>query len=392
MAGRGVVRCAPFCSPCRAVFRKVSAVQRLDTAIQEYAWGSRTVLAEFLGRPAPSERPQAELWIGAHPAAPSRLATGRPLGEHIAADPRAALGPEALAAFGPRLPFLLKVLAVAAPLSVQVHPDHEQAERGFAAETAPPGDPARSYRDSWPKPEVLCALTGFDALCGIRRDGAGALGGVPSLRPVAALLDRGEHTEAVRALLTWPEPERAVAEAAAVAPEPYASLAERYPGDMGVLVAMLLNHVRLAPGQALYVPPRVPHCYLGGTGIELMAASDNVLRAGLTAKRVDVPGLLAVASFEPAPPHVVEPVRRERESVYPTPAAEFRLSRVEPPAVLPAGGPQLLLCLDGAVGACRDGQVIELRRGEAAFVAHRGGPIALTGTGAVVRASLPAAR
>lgn len=357
-------------------------MERLANPIQEYAWGSRTALAEFLGRPAPSTRPQAELWIGAHPAAPSRLGSGRPLGEHIAADPEAALGPEAVAAFGERLPFLLKVLAVAEPLSLQVHPDRGQAERGFAA--------GRGYADSWPKPEILCALSDVHALCGIRDDFAKPLAGVPSLKPVAGLLADGQVTAAVRALLTWPEPEKAVAEAATA--EPYASLAARHPGDMGVVVAMLMNQVRLAPGQALFIPPRVPHTYLSGTGVELMAASDNTLRAGLTAKRVDVPELLAVASFEPAPPCVVEPGRRGREGVYATPAEEFRLSRIEAPASLAAGGPQLLLCADGAVRLRRDGQAIELARGEAAFAAHRGGPIEISGDGAVFRASLPAAQ
>jgi mannose-6-phosphate isomerase len=360
-------------------------VQRLDTPLQEYAWGSRTALAEFLGRSAPSARPQAELWVGAHPVAPSRLASGQPLSEHIAADPEAALGPDAVAAFGPRLPFLLKVLAVAEPLSLQVHPDREQAERGFAAERTPLGDPARNYKDSWPKPEILCALSEFHALCGIRDDAAALLARIPSLRPLAD----GDLDAAVRALLTWPSPEKAVAEAAAVAPEPYASLAARHSGDMGVVVAMLMNEVRLAPGQALYVPPRVPHTYLGGTGVELMAASDNTLRAGLTPKHVDVPELLAVASFEPARPCVVEPVRRGGEDVYPAPAEEFRLSRVGAPAELRAGGPQLLLCAEGTVRLRRDGEVTELRRGEAAFAAHRGGPIELTGAGAIFRASLP---
>lgn len=357
-------------------------MERLANPIQDYAWGSRTTLAEFLGRPAPSARPQAELWIGAHPAAPSRLCSGPSLDEHIAADPEAALGPEAVATFGPRLPFLLKVLAVAEPLSLQVHPDRRQAERGFAA--------GRGYRDSWPKPEILCALSEVHALCGIRGDGAGPLARIPSLRPVAEALAGGDVAAAVRTLLTWPDPQTAVAEAATV--EPYASLAARHPGDMGVVVAMLMNEVRLAPGQALFIPPRVPHVYLRGTGVELMAASDNTLRAGLTAKHVDVPELLAVASFEPAAPCVVEPVRRGREDVYAAPVEEFGLSRVEAPARLAAGGPQLLLCTDGAVGLCRDGRAIELRRGEAAFAGHRGGPIELTGAGTVFRASLPAAQ
>lgn len=369
-------------------------MEPLENPIQEYAWGSHTVLAGFLGRPAPTERPQAELWIGAHPAAPSRLATGVSLEEHIAADPEAALGPGAVAAFGPRLPFLLKVLAVAAPLSLQVHPDRAQAERGFAAEQAPPGDPARNYKDDWPKPELLCALTEMHALCGMRdpAESAELIGKAASLRPVAALLAAGDLRGAVRTLLTWPAPDEAVTEAAAAAPEPYPSLAARYPGDMGVVVAMLMNEVRLAPGQALYVPPRMPHAYLAGTAVELMAGSDNVLRAGLTSKHVDVPELLSVAAFEPAAPAVLDPLPVDGEEVYRTPAPEFRLSRIDAGrgAELPAGGPQLLLCAEGEARLRRDGRTLDLRRGQALFAGHRGGPIEVTGAGTLYRASLPA--
>lgn len=368
-------------------------MQLLDNPIQEYAWGSHTVLARFLDRPAPTEAPQAELWIGAHPAAPSRLASGESLGSFIAADPEATLGPESLAAFGPRLPFLMKVLAVAEPLSLQVHPDRDQAVRGFAAETAADGHPARNYKDDWPKPEILCALTDFHALCGWRdpAESASALAEVPSLAPVVELLRAGDLRSAVEKILTWPSPKEAVTETAAVAPEPYPSLAAKYPADMGVVVAMLLNDVRLPPGRALYVPPRRPHAYLSGTAVELMAGSDNVLRAGLTPKHVDVPELLSVASFTPGPPDVIEPDRDAGEEIYATPAPEFRLSRLNAGRcpVLPASGPQLLLCADGAVHLTRDGQELDLKRGQAAFLEHQGGPTHLNGTATLFRADLP---
>jgi mannose-6-phosphate isomerase len=368
-------------------------MELLDNPIREYAWGSHTVLADFLGRPGPTARPQAELWIGAHPAAPSRLRSGPPLHDHITADAEGALGAHVVAAFGPRLPFLLKVLAVAEPLSLQVHPDRQQAERGFAAERTPLDDPARNYKDSWPKPEILCALTDFHALCGFRdpRVSAELLADVPGLGAVAALLARGNLRTAVETLLTWPSPKDVVREVGAASPEPYASLAARHPGDMGVVVAMLMNEVRLVPGQALYVRPRLPHAYLSGTGVELMAASDNVLRAGLTPKHVDVPELLSVVSFEPDPPHVIEPVHRDGEDVYPAPVPEFRLSRLAAGhgSELPAGGPQLLLCTEGVVRLHRGDRTTELRRGEAVFVRHRGEPIELAGSGTVFRASLP---
>ncbi|MGH3379926.1 MAG: mannose-6-phosphate isomerase, class I, partial [Actinoallomurus sp.] len=333
------------------------------------------------------------LWIGAHPAAPSRLRSGTPLGEAITADPEATLGPASVAAFGPRLPFLLKVLAVAEPLSLQVHPDRDQAERGFAAERAREGDPARNYKDDWPKPEILCALTDFHALCGWRdpRESAESLAAIPALRPVVDLLRAGDLRGAVEMILTWPSPKDVVAEVLG-SPEPYASLAVKYPGDMGVIVAMLLNEVRLLPGQALYVPPRRPHAYLSGTGVELMAGSDNVLRAGLTPKHMDVPELLSVVSFEPGEPDVIEPAEeRPGEETYPAPAPEFRLSRLDAARhpVLRAAGPQLLLCAEGDVRVNRDTEAFDLRRGDAVFVEHDGGPIHVEGTGTLFRADLP---
>jgi mannose-6-phosphate isomerase len=368
-------------------------MELLDNPIQEYAWGSHTVLARFLGRPAPTDQPQAELWIGAHPAAPSRLRSGTPLGEAIAAGAEAALGAESVAAFGPRLPFLLKVLAVAEPLSLQVHPDREQAEHGFAAERTPEGDPARNYKDSWPKPEILCALTDFHALCGWRDPGESAelLAPIPALGPVTDLLRAGDLRSAVERILTWPSPKDIVAEAATVVTEPYASLAAHHPGDMGVIVAMLLNEVRLLPGQALYVPPRRPHAYLSGTGVELMAGSDNVLRAGLTSKHVDVPELLRIVSFAAGPADVIEPERHPGEEVYATPAPEFRLSRLDASQhpVLPVSGPQLLLCTAGEAHLRRDTGDLRLRQGDAVFAGHDGGPIEVNGTGTLFRASLP---
>jgi mannose-6-phosphate isomerase len=368
-------------------------MHQLHNPIRDYSWGSHTVLADFLGRPSPTPEPQAELWIGAHPAAPSVLHSGVTLDAHIAADPAAALGTESVSAFGPRLPFLLKVLAVAEPLSLQVHPDRQQAERGFAAELTPLDDPARNYKDSWPKPELLCALTDFRALCGLRdpRESAELLGRAPSLHPVADRLARGDLRGAVEMLLTWPSPKEAVAEATAHAAEPYTSLAARHPADMGVLVAMLMHDVHLTPGQALYVPPRMPHAYLTGTGVELMAGSDNVLRAGLTPKHVDVPELLTVALFEATSPHVVEPAYHDGVHVYPTPAPEFQLSRLDAAdaPVVSEHGPSLFLCSDERVRLRRGTRSLELRRGEAVFAGHDGPPVELTGTGTVFRASLP---
>jgi mannose-6-phosphate isomerase len=374
-------------------------MERLTNPIQEYAWGSYTVLAELLGQPVPSDKPQAELWIGAHPSAPSRLADDTTLADRIAEDPSGTLGDQVVAAYGRRLPFLLKVLAVDQPLSLQVHPDRAQAERGFADEErrgTPVGDPARNYKDSWPKPEILCALTDFEALCGFAdpNESAALLGGlgIEDLRTVVATLAAGDLKAAIASLLGWPEDERAelVARvAAAVTDRPWlAEMVRLYPGDMGVVVALLMNHVRLAPGQALYAEPGVAHCYLGGAGVELMANSDNVLRLGLTVKHVAVDELLSIASFAPRSPGVTESLETGvEEHLYPTPAPEFRLSRIDVagPVGLSGGGPELLLCMDGKVRLSGE---LTLHRGEAAFVAAADPPVTLDGSGTVYRATV----
>ncbi|WP_300612890.1 mannose-6-phosphate isomerase, class I, partial [Trebonia sp.] len=194
----------------------------LEPVVQPYAWGSRTVIAELQGRPAPTVRPEAELWIGAHPSAPSvvdRAGHRTTLDAVIAADPGRELGAECARRFGGQLPFLLKVLAPEKALSIQVHPSREQAETGFRAENErglPPGDKARNYVDDWPKPEILCALTRFEVLAGMRpaADAAALLRAlaVPDLEPLAADLAATDGpqalTGALTRVLTWPAAER----------------------------------------------------------------------------------------------------------------------------------------------------------------------------------------
>lgn len=383
-----------------------AALVRLDCTVRCYAWGSRTVLAELLGR-APGDEPEAELWVGAHPDAPARLrGDGRTLPEYIAGDPVAALGPAA--APGAGLPFLLKVLAVEHPLSLQVHPDERQAREGFARDNAAglaPDAPDRNYRDDSSKPELVCALTPFDALCGLREpvEAAGLVGalGVAALDEVVAALAAEDAKRAVEMLLTWPSGLRAelvedVRKACArLDGEPYRvveRLAELHPDDTGPVTSLLLNLVRLEPGQALNVPPRTLHAYLRGTAVEIMASSDNVLRGGLTPKHVDVPEVLAVAdfgAFDPVPLRA-EPAANG-EGAYPSPAAGFRLTRCAPGGgrvVLDRPGPSALLCLDGVVTITRDGRTEALRRGEALFVPYQGGAVELSGDGEVFRATL----
>ncbi|MFE6845756.1 mannose-6-phosphate isomerase, class I [Streptomyces sp. NPDC057686] len=383
-------------------------MDRLTNTIRPYAWGSTTAIPELLGV-APTGEPQAEMWMGAHPGAPSRLDRGAgetTLADVIAADPERELGAAAVARFGPRLPFLLKVLAAGAPLSLQVHPDLAQAKEGYADEERRgiPVDAAhRNYKDPNHKPEMICALTHFDGLCGFRPplEAADLLAGlgVNSLVPYVDLLRAHPEEAALREMLTAvltadrAEMARTVAEAGAAIERlggpytPYASLVHHFPGDPGVIAAMLLNHVRLQPGEAMFLGAGVPHAYLDGLGVELLANSDNVLRAGLTPKHVDVPELLKIVRFEPGDPAVQRP-EGNGEEVYECPIDEFRLSRFAlaagaAPHALPDDAPQILLCTAGRPKA---GEVT-LSPGESVFV-PAGEKVELSGIGTIFRATV----
>jgi mannose-6-phosphate isomerase len=378
-------------------------MDRLANTVRPYAWGSTTAIPELLGV-APTGEPQAEMWMGAHPGAPSHVSRGgenaRPLSEVIAEAPERELGAEAVAKFGPRLPFLLKLLAAGAPLSLQVHPDLAQAKAGYTAEEevgVPLDAPHRNYKDANHKPELICALTPFDGLCGFRApaEAADLLAGldVDSLKPYVDLLHAHPEEAALREILTAvltadrEEMAATVHEAAAAADRlggpyaPYASVARHYPGDPGVIAAMLLNHVRLQPGEALFLGAGVPHAYLTGLGVEIMANSDNVLRCGLTPKHVDVPELLRIVRFEATDPGVLRPEPSPTgEEVYDTPIDEFRLSRFvlaadSAPCDLTAPTPQILLCTAGGVTVGE----LALGPGESAFV-PAGETVRITGT------------
>ncbi|MBP0448960.1 mannose-6-phosphate isomerase, class I [Kitasatospora sp. RG8] len=389
----------------------------LANPVRDYAWGSTTAIPALTGT-APTGGPQAELWLGAHPSAPSLLDDGdgppRSLDELVAEDPEGHLGTDTVKRFGPELPFLLKVLAAERALSIQVHPTRAQAEAGHAAEEARgvrPDAPHRTFRDRGHKPELICALGDFEALCGFRPAAATARLldelAVPLLAPWSAALRRRPAGEVLPALLRHvladvrPGPAELASLAGALARvadgggpfaaacAAYARAARDYPGDPGLVAALLLNHVRLRAGQALFLDAGVPHAYLHGLGVELMANSDNVLRCGLTAKHLDVDGLLAVTSFRTGEPGVLTaaPVAGGVEEVFPSPAAEFRLSRLRPTGTpmridLP-GAPQILLCTAGrAVLGAPDGRRLTLNAGGSAYLRPDGGPVHLTGTGA----------
>jgi mannose-6-phosphate isomerase len=382
-------------------------VELLNNPIRGYAWGSRTAIAGLQGRPGPTERPEAELWMGAHPDSPSAVG-GVALTTRIAGDPAGVLGADTVSRFGERLPFLLKVLAAAEPLSLQAHPTNEQAAAGFAAEEAAgrlrqAGD--RNYKDPHHKPELMVAVEPFEALCGFRDPSTTAdllAGlGVTQLAPTIAAL-RGADAglalrDAVTGLMELGEAERkALVEGVVAAArgrsrcELAVALGERYPGDIGVVVALLLNHVRLEPGEAVWMPAGNLHAYLHGTGVEIMAASDNVLRGGLTPKHVDVPELLRVLRFEV----LTDPVVRPREVApglvtWPTPVDDFVLHRADlagGQVTLPGYGPRIVLCLRGEVRVDDGAEELVLTGGQAAFgVAGRTATVA--GSGEVYQAT-----
>ncbi|GAA4917135.1 mannose-6-phosphate isomerase, class I [Streptomyces coeruleoprunus] len=391
-------------------------MDRLSNTVRPYAWGSTTALPELLGT-APTGEPQAELWMGAHPGAPSRVTRPSdggerelPLSDVIAADPEKELGAASVAKFGPHLPFLFKIIAAGSPLSLQVHPDLAQAQAGYAAEEQagiPVDAPHRNYKDANHKPELVCALTPFEGLCGFRNpvETADLLAAcdVDSLKPYVDLLHAHPEDAALREVLTavlTADPDDMAATVAATAAAcarlggahaPYAGLAHHFPGDPGVIAAMLLNHIVLQPGEALFLGAGVPHAYIGGLGVEIMANSDNVLRCGLTPKHVDVPELLRVVRFDAGEPRVLRPEASPAgEEVYETPIDEFRLSRyVRPegatPVDLTTPTPQILLATAGTPHV--DGTA--LAPGRSVFV-PAGEKAELSGMGTLFRATVVA--
>ena len=398
-------------------------MQVLEPAIQGYAWGSPTAIPELLRRPSDGT-PVAEAWYGAHASAPSRLVgPGQgpgTLDARIAADPVAALGDAVVSRFGGGLPFLLKVIAAERPLSLQVHPSIELAHDGYAREDAagvPLDDPRRSYRDRNHKPELVYALSPFEALVGFRapRRAAEILDGVdhPTARqlhkvvtsdPTSAGMQEAFTLLVSQATRPGPEEVHDLADAfrdrlRRGSPSPRTDravdLLERaYPGDPGAVTAVLLNPVSLRAGEAMFVPAGAVHAYLEGVAVEVMANSDNVLRAGLTAKHVDVPELLRIVECVAAPPIRIAPEHvYDATDVYYAPVDDFELSVTRLSATrcrLPGGGPRVVLCLDGhaTLESARGGS-LEVGPGQAAFVPASDGILSAAGEGRVVQASVP---
>jgi mannose-6-phosphate isomerase len=375
---------------------------------RDYAWGAPGGISRALGRPVASEAPEAELWLGAHPGSPSRLVD--------------APWPDLRAweeATGRTLPFLFKLLSAAAPLSIQAHPAPDRATQGFADEEArgiPRGAPDRNYRDPHAKPELLVAVEdGFEALCGFRPVAETRA----DVERLAQLADHPGPFHRWAELLRGPDPvaesvgwllgdspsawalAQDLSRTAALDPERFdlvARLAAHHPGDAGIAVALMLNHVLLASGECLWLPAGNIHAYVRGVGVELMGPSDNVLRGGLTPKHVDVPELLGVLdTTQGPPPHLVpEPegdsVRTYRPASVPTGAdVPFELREVRGDARVDTSSPAILLVLDGDFDVTAGGDDRRATKGDALFVADPA-TIELRGAGRAFVASATSLR
>jgi phosphomannomutase len=399
----------------------------LRGAVQHYAWGGTRFLPELLGQPNEENRPWAELWLGTHPRGPAAVLLEKAPGGLLGLDrlirvvPEAVLGRAAARRFGGELPFLLKVLDARDTLSIQVHPSRRKAREGYARENAAglsPDSPERSYPDANPKLEVQAALSRVWMLHGFRPareiaalsarvpELAGVFGGLARPRDVRRLCSRlmnlpQETVDAVLGPLLARLEKREPADQGS--PDYWALRASRqHPGpgggiDRGIFWIYLLNLVGLEPGQGTFQPAGLPHAYLEGTAVELMSNSDNVLRGGLTPKKVEAAELLRAAVFRCGRPRILRPrAVSSVEWVYPTPAREFRLSRLELPAGGACGlggrGPSCLLLTAGTAALEAGGRRLELGRGAAVLVPAglrcpaRAGA---AGSAVLYRASLP---
>jgi mannose-6-phosphate isomerase len=397
-------------------------ISRLKNPVLEYEWGSFTDIPNLLGAKSPSKTPQAEMWLGAHPKAPSMVfVNGRwvSLEETIKKYPENVLGRQTSVMFGGKLPYLFKVLAVLKPLSIQAHPNLTQARQGFLRENKqniPLNASNRNYKDDNHKPECICALTSFYALNGFRH--------IPtiiellektcckSLKDEYNILKYNQNPSGLKKffsqLITMDKnrQKKVVYEAATNALtyltddnlfEWVVRLNNEYPGDIGVLSPLLLNLVCLEPGQAMFLPSGELHAYLSGMGIELMANSDNVLRGGLTPKHVDVHELLNTLNFMEKNVNILVPaVKRKHEMAYECGANEFILSVIHSvdgseyvsPATRSA---EIILCVEGSArikGSCKHDSIF-IQKGESVVIPAYVHQYTIKGGAILYKASVP---
>ncbi|MDO4666050.1 MAG: mannose-6-phosphate isomerase, class I [Actinomycetaceae bacterium] len=393
-------------------------IHPLSPRFRHYSWGSFQALPGLLGQEA-TGAPVAEVWYGAHPGE-SSMAGAVALDQYIAENPRRALGKDVVERFGKRLPFLVKYIAPARPLSVQVHPTRQKAAQGFAEENQrglPLDSPQRNYKDDNHKPEMLMALTKFEAVAGFRapRKARQVLAGLeaPLAKKLYEILDYQLNARGIKRIANYlmdpysrphPEEVREVAKACTkriaqgTTPSMRAdsiavSLEKEYPGDPGAVLSLLLNPVTLRPGETLFIPAGHIHAYISGMGIEIMANSDNVLRAGLTSKHVDASEMLRCTDFSAAPPMRIAPEWVDQNTrVFYAPVDDFELSLTDLTpdfSAIPGQGPRILTPTDGQV-EIREGDATSiLRRGQACFVDAGNCPLQVRGRGVLAQIDVP---
>lgn len=385
---------------------------RLNNPARPYEWGSRTAIAEFFMRPVTGGR-EAEVWLGAHPGSPSTVSgperVGTALDVLIREDPCSLLGKDVAARFDGTLPFLAKVLAAESPLSLQVHPTKEQAQRGFTAEESagiPLNSPQRTYKDTNHKPEMIIALSDFEALCGFRapaesRELFGQIAeicaesgeNIDELAEIVRLLGLPSPEEALKQAFTYiisgaegivPTVHRVAEQLAGKRPVPVAlsevvSLYSHYPGDPGVLLSLMLNHVTLKPGESLCLPAGNVHAYLRGLGLEVMASSDNVIRGGLTPKHIDVQELLRTVDFRELSLPVSEPLELAGSRRWVPPFEEFQVEYLEifhkERMQLQQRGPVILLAVTGRGEVTSASRTLTLSPEDSLFIPAFDGPV-----------------
>lgn len=397
-------------------------MERIWGDVKRHDWGSEHLIPDFVGRPTDGT-PWAEQWFGAHPLGPSGLGDGQDLAQRINANPHATLGASTRNMFGDQLPYLVKFIAPRKALSLQVHPGRSLAAQGFAAETSrglPLDSPSRTFKDTTHKPEMLYALTPFEALVGFgvrrqMRDRLEGLGGSLAGRlSRRLLLAAGRGVKPVVSWILDPEdgPTPSQVEefaqacgarlAAGDSPEPaidqtVVQLQQEFAGEPGILLCFLMNHVALEPGETLFIPTGIIHSYQRGLGLEVMANSDNVIRAGLTSKHVNPHLFSDVSTFDGIPPTRIAPEHpRVGVDLFRSPVEDFELSVAAPstpgcsqPLPLPGTGPRILVGLDGGVTATAHTGSLTIARGQAAFIPDEDGPLILEGSGRIAQVSVP---
>ncbi len=371
---------------------------RLEGVAQHYAWGSVDDIPSLLGWDITGE-PFAEYWLGSHNIAPAITAYGNL--DQLLRDHPEMVGESNLEAYGLKLPFLLKVLSAKHALSLQVHPTRSQAIEGFLRENeagVPIDAPHRIYSDDWPKPEMIVALGPFDALVGFREPRQTArlfaqLGVegelISDIKLLAEEHDTGVLAEVFLGLLDLRDRADCLIDTVVSAAAKHSNdegsfgdfsrtaveLHDLFPGDSGVLAALLMNRVALEPGEGCYIAPGQVHAYLHGTGIEVMAASDNVIRGGLTHKHIDINEIANIGDFEPSRPAVAKPVAvRVGVERYESRCEEFVVWRIDTrevagAIVLPGEfSPRIIIVVEGVLSVVTSGQAMVLSKGESAFL------------------------